>query len=152
MPKNDPAPDKPAQKESTRKGQKSTPAGADVEPVGAQRASDGTAVSRRHSGELGDRPSALARTRISAAWAAVAVAVVVLVLLLVFILQNLDPVTVTYFGATAQMPLGVLLLFAACGGALLVIVLGIARMLQLHWLARRDRRQAAKNGTAAPKP
>lgn len=80
------------------------------------------------------------QTRISAAWVAVAVGVVVLVLLLIFILQNLKSVTVTYFSAHGTMPLGVLLLFAAAGGALLVIVLGFARMLQMRLLARRDRR------------
>ncbi|HEY9291999.1 MAG TPA: LapA family protein [Microlunatus sp.] len=85
-------------------------------------------------------PAVNTRTRIGAAWVAVAVAVVVLVLLLVFILQNQDQVTVTFFSATGQFPLGVLLLFGAAGGALLVIVLGVARIIQLRWLARRDRR------------
>lgn len=80
------------------------------------------------------------QTRIGAAWVAVAVGVVVLVLLLIFILQNLKPVTVTYFSAHGTMPLGVLLLFAAAGGALLVIILGFARILQMRILARRDRR------------
>ncbi|QDP94764.1 LapA family protein [Microlunatus elymi] len=88
-------------------------------------------------------PAVNTRTRIGAAWVAVAVGFVVLVLLLIFILQNLDPVTVHYFGAQGSMPLGVLLLFAAAGGAFLVILLGIARIIQLRWLARRDRRATA---------
>jgi uncharacterized integral membrane protein len=94
-------------------------------------------------------PAVNARTRIGAAWVAVAVAAVVLVLLLIFILQNQDQVTVTFFTATGQFPLGVLLLFAAAGGALLVIVLGIARIIQLRWLARRDRRATSANNPPA---
>ncbi|SDS72349.1 LapA family protein [Microlunatus soli] len=103
---------------------------------------DPTERGRTPTGRKGGGTTAAAnrQTRIGAAWAAVAVGVVVLVLLLIFILQNLDPVTVTYFGARGTMPLGVLLLFAAAGGALLVIVLGVARMLQLRLLARRDRK------------
>lgn len=81
------------------------------------------------------------RTRTSGMWTAVAVAVVVLLLLLLFILQNLQTVTVSYFGAGGRLPLGVALLLAAVGGALLVIVLGVARILQLRRVARRRRRQ-----------
>lgn len=91
-----------------------------------------------HSGS--SRPAVSSQTRIGAAWVAVAVGVIVLVLLLIFILQNLAPVTVKYFSAEGTMPLGVLLLFAAAGGALLVIILGFARMLQMRILARRDRK------------
>jgi uncharacterized integral membrane protein len=87
------------------------------------------------------QPSATRRTRISAAWTAVAVAAVVLLLLLVFILQNLQTVRVTFLGATGQLPLGVAVLLAAVGGALLVVVLGAARMIQLRALARRERRR-----------
>jgi uncharacterized integral membrane protein len=86
------------------------------------------------------QPEASRRTRIGAAWVAVAVAIIVLVALLIFILQNQQQVTMSYFGATGQFPLGVLVLLAAAGGALLVIVLGFARIIQLRWLARRDRR------------
>jgi uncharacterized integral membrane protein len=86
------------------------------------------------------QPAASKRTRIGAAWVAVAIAVIVLVLLLIFILQNQQQVTVSYFGANGHLPLGVLVLFSAAGGALLVVVLGFARIIQLRWLARQDRR------------
>jgi len=62
------------------------------------------------------------------------------VLLLIFILENLRTVTVTYFGASGQLPLGVALLFAAIGGALLVAIVGVARLTQLRLNARRRRR------------
>jgi uncharacterized integral membrane protein len=67
-----------------------------------------------------------------------------LVLLLIFILQNNDTTTVRYFGAEGHLPLGVLLLFAAAGGALIVVIFGAARIIQLHWMARRDRRTGRK--------
>lgn len=86
----------------------------------------------------------LQRTRTSGMWAAVAVALVVLLFLLIFILQNLEPVTVTYFGAGGQLPLGVALLLGAVGGALFVVVLGVARILQLRRFAWRQRRQEKK--------
>ncbi len=95
---------------------------------------------RRADREPERRAEASKRTRIGAAWVAVAVAVVVLVALLIFILQNQGQATITYFGATGQFPVGVLVLLSAAGGALLVIVLGFARIIQLRWLARRDRR------------
>lgn len=79
-------------------------------------------------------------TRISAAWVGIIVAIVVLVLLLIFILENLRDVTVTYFGASGQLPLGVALLFAAIGGALFVAMVGVARLTELRLNARRRRR------------
>jgi len=68
------------------------PAPTDLE--GAQRR---RAPSRRPTG----------RTRISATWVAVVVATLVFVLLLIFILQNTEPVKVSYFTAHGTMPLGV---------------------------------------------
>ncbi|WP_231104875.1 LapA family protein [Haloechinothrix halophila] len=82
-------------------------------------------------------PAKLMPTRISGAWIAVIVAVIVLVFLLIFILQNSASVTVHYLGASGTLPLGIALLFAAVGGALLVALVGVARMFQLRRFARR---------------
>ena len=79
------------------------------------------------------------RTRISGIWVAVIVAAIILVLLLVFILQNLAQATVYYFGGAGSLPLGVALLLAAVGGALLVGLIGTARILQLRRLAAKRR-------------
>lgn len=76
-------------------------------------------------------------TRISGAWVAVIVAVVVLVFLLIFILQNSASATVHYFGLSGTLPLGVALLFASVGGALLVALIGVARVFQLRRFARK---------------
>lgn len=84
------------------------------------------------------------RTRVSATWVGIIVAIVVLVLLLIFILENLGDVRVSYFGASGQLPLGVALLFAAIGGALLVAMVGVARLTQLRLNARRRRHASAR--------
>ncbi|MFB9903192.1 lipopolysaccharide assembly protein LapA domain-containing protein [Allokutzneria oryzae] len=76
-------------------------------------------------------------TRISGTWVAVVVAIVVLAFLLVFILQNLTDVTIHFLGGAFTWPLGVSLLFAALAGALLVALVGAARILQLRRQAKR---------------
>ncbi|WP_216216266.1 lipopolysaccharide assembly protein LapA domain-containing protein [Amycolatopsis aidingensis] len=81
------------------------------------------------------------RTRISAAWVTAIVGALVLILLLIFILQNQDGVTVTFLGLSGSLPLGVALLLAAVAGALLVALLGAARILQLRRRFRRAGRQ-----------
>lgn len=89
-------------------------------------------------------PRAGRRTRVSGVWTAVAVGAVLLILLLIFILQNLQTVDVTYFGASGELPLGVAVLLAAAVGALLVLMVGAARILQLRTSARRERRRNKK--------
>ncbi|WP_374118863.1 LapA family protein [Allokutzneria sp. A3M-2-11 16] len=76
-------------------------------------------------------------TRISGTWVAILVAIVVLIFLLVFILQNLTDVTIHFLGASFTWPLGVSLLFAAIAGAVLVALVGAARILQLRRQAKR---------------
>jgi uncharacterized integral membrane protein len=65
---------------------------------------------------------------------------VVLILLLVFILENTQSVKVSYFGAGGHLPLGVALLLAAVGGALLVGLVGAARVLQIRRRVRAPRK------------
>jgi uncharacterized integral membrane protein len=92
------------------------------------------------------------RTGISFTWATVIVAIVLLVLMLIFILQNLNDVTVTFFGASGQLPLGVMLLFAAIGGAVLVAIVGVARLGQLRLNARQRRRASKRPRTGPTRP
>jgi uncharacterized integral membrane protein len=77
------------------------------------------------------------RTRVSGIWVASIAAVVVLLLLLIFILQNSERVKINIFGANPTLPLGVALLLAAVLGALLVALIGVARVVQLRRTARR---------------
>ncbi len=79
------------------------------------------------------------RTRTGAAHASVISGVIVLVLLLVFILENMRSVKISYFGASGHLPLGIAVLLAAVGGALLVGIVGTARITQLRRHAKRRR-------------
>ncbi len=79
-------------------------------------------------------------TRTSMVWTMVGIGVVLLVAILVFILQNGQRVRVRFLMANGALPLGAALLFAALLGALLVLVAGAARVLQLRVVARRHRR------------
>ena len=66
-----------------------------------------------------------------AAWFALIVGAVVLIFLLVFVLQNNVPTLFTFWAWTFTMPLGVAMLFAAIGGALVTAMVGTARMIVL---------------------
>ncbi|MGZ4201894.1 MAG: lipopolysaccharide assembly protein LapA domain-containing protein [Thermoleophilaceae bacterium] len=82
------------------------------------------------------------RTRTSGAWTGVIAGAVVLLLLLIFILENTQRVKISYLGANGHLPLGVALLLAAVAGALVVGMVGAARVLQLRKLAKRAERRA----------
>jgi uncharacterized integral membrane protein len=88
------------------------------------------------------RESVPPRTRVSGIWVASIAAVVVLLLLLIFILQNGDRVKINIFGANPTLPLGVALLLAAVLGALLVALIGVARVVQLRHTARKIARRS----------
>jgi len=79
-------------------------------------------------------------TRTSMVWTMVGIGVVLLFAILVFILQNGQRVRVQFLMANGTLPLGAALLFAALLGALLVLVAGAARVLQLRVVSRRHRR------------
>ncbi|HTX11240.1 MAG TPA: LapA family protein [Solirubrobacteraceae bacterium] len=91
------------------------------------------------SAEPGTPPSAgeVPSTRTGTAFKTLIAGAVVLILLLVFILENTESVKIAYFGAGFHLPLGVALLLAAIGGALLAGILGTARILQLRRHLRR---------------
>ena len=78
-------------------------------------------------------------TRTARAHNALIAGAVVLILLLVFILENTESVKISYFGAGFHVPLGVALLLAAIGGALLVGIVGTARIMQLRRRVRHPR-------------
>ncbi len=82
------------------------------------------------------------RTRVSGIWVASIAAVVVLLVLLIFILQNGASVKINIFGANPTLPIGVALLLAAVLGALLVALVGAARVVQLRRTARKMARKA----------
>ena len=75
-------------------------------------------------------------TRISASWTAVVTAVVLLIVLVMFIAENTQRSTVNFVGFHGHGPTAVALLIAAIAGAAIVVVVGMARMLQLRKAAR----------------
>jgi uncharacterized integral membrane protein len=85
------------------------------------------------------------QTRLSGAWTAVVIGIVVLVVILIFILQNLQSVEVSFLPFHGQLPLAVALLFAMILGALLVVAIGAARILELRMVAGRARRRGPRS-------
>jgi uncharacterized integral membrane protein len=79
-------------------------------------------------------------TRTSMVWTMVGIGVVLSFAILVFILQNGQRVRVRFLVVNGTLPLGAALLFAALLGALLVLVAGAARVLQLRVVSRGHRR------------
>jgi uncharacterized integral membrane protein len=86
----------------------------------------------------GERPAR--RTRTSGVWTGVVAGAVVLLLLLIFILENTQRVKISFLGAHGHVSLGVALLLAAVGGALVVGMVGAARIVQLRTRSRRSER------------
>lgn len=86
------------------------------------------------------------RTRLSGAWTAIVLGLLALIVILVFILQNLQKVEVSFLFFSGRLPLAVALLFAMILGALIVVLFGAARILQLRMVAGRARRGAAPPG------
>jgi uncharacterized integral membrane protein len=80
---------------------------------------------------------------------AAAAGALLVLLMLVFILQNGDRVRMRFLWMDFSLPLGVALLLAGVLGALILVVVGVGRMLQLRLVARRHRkedRRAAEAG------
>lgn len=86
--------------------------------------------------------AAVPRTLAGKTFSSLVAGAIVVILLLVFILENTGSVPISYFGATGHLPLGIALLLAAVGGALIVGLVGATRIMQLRRHVRRRHRQA----------
>jgi uncharacterized integral membrane protein len=84
-------------------------------------------------------PLEIRRTRASTAYVSVAVGLAVLIVVLIFVLQNLSDASIHFLGAHFRMPVGLLVLAAAIAGGVVVLLVSLARVLQLRLLARRHR-------------
>jgi uncharacterized integral membrane protein len=80
------------------------------------------------------------RSRTGGLWVGLIASALVLLFLLVFILQNGEPVQISFFALEGVLPTGVALLLAAIAGILLVAIPGSIRILQLRRVARRSAR------------
>lgn len=87
------------------------------------------------------------RTLAGSVYAGIAIFLIVLIVVLVLILQNLEQVKVHLFWADFSLPIGILVLLGAIGGALVVLLIS----LFLHFLQlRRTRQQRAGQGLTSP--
>ncbi|HEY3406799.1 MAG TPA: lipopolysaccharide assembly protein LapA domain-containing protein [Propionicimonas sp.] len=89
------------------------------------------------AGSLAPTTDAGRRSRSRAAWLALVVGVIVLIFMLVFILQNNVPTQFTFLAWDFTIPLGVAVLFAGIGGALITAMVGTIRMVVLGRNVRR---------------
>jgi uncharacterized integral membrane protein len=89
------------------------------------------------------------RTRAGRVWLAIAPALVFLVLLIVFIAENGQHVKVSFFGASGHPPLAIALLIAAVAGAVVVLLAGSVRILQLRRATQRHLRGPGRSAAPA---
>jgi uncharacterized integral membrane protein len=94
----------------------------------------------------------LERTRASSVWVAIAVGVVLLILLIDFIAQNNRRVPIHFFTLSGRVSEALALLVAAVGGAVVVLMAGAARIIQLRVSTRRHNRRVRKAANAEPEP
>jgi len=123
---SDPAPAPPASQE---------PAPLQPEPVQAEPVQETPNASSVAQPSLEVR-----RTRTGTAYVASIVGIVVTALVIVFIVQNLHEAKVHFVTLTFSLPVGVIILGGAVAGALIVVLVSLARILQLRIAARRHRR------------
>ena len=107
-------------------------------PVPAERPTGPVALPS--SGPATGTAPAVRHSRSGGLWVGLILSALVLLFLLVFILQNGDPVQISFFALEGVLPTGVALLLAAIAGILLVAIPGSVRILQLRRAARRQGR------------
>src|SRR5437016_1377370 len=96
-----------------------------------------------------DSLSRAQRTRTGRVWAALLPAIAFLILLIIFIAENGQHVQVKFFGATGHISLALALLVAAVAGAVVVLLVGSVRILQLRLAAWRHQRGGGSGSSAA---
>ncbi len=98
--------------------------------------------SARHVPGMGPDPSGVTRTsthqkraprsRAGAVWVAICIAALVLVALIIFMLQNTQPVLVSFLGMQGTVPLALALLIAGVGVGIIALIIGTVRIAQLR--------------------
>ena len=84
-------------------------------------------------------PRKVPHTRTGATWFGICAAAATLVVLVVFMLQNTRSVEVSFLWMHGTLPLALGLLIAGLGSAVLVMVVGGARITQLRRQSRKSR-------------
>jgi uncharacterized integral membrane protein len=109
-------------------------------PVAADKSTGPVALPSGPSGPAAGATPAVRSSKTGGLWVGLILSALVLLLLLVFILQNDDPVQISFFALEGVLPTGVALLLAAIAGILLVAIPGSLRIMQLRRAARRGTR------------
>jgi uncharacterized integral membrane protein len=109
-------------------------------PAAPDRTTEPVALPSGPTAAPGGTAPAARRSRTGGLWVGLILSALVLLLLLVFILQNGEPVLISFFALEGVLPSGVALLLAAIAGMLLVAIPGSLRILQLRRAARRGTR------------
>lgn len=94
--------------------------------------------------EVPESKEKLPVTKLGRIWTATVLGIIVLILLIIFIAQNQDQVTLRYFAYEGQVNLGLALFIAAIGGALVVAIAGVARVIQLRATAKKKRKASKR--------
>ena len=85
------------------------------------------------------------RTRAGGVLIALSAFFVILLLLVIFIFQNMQPASLSFFGFNGQFPLALAMLSATIAGALLMTLAAGTRILQLRHTASRHKREETKD-------
>ena len=83
-------------------------------------------------------------TRAAALWSSLIFGFLILIVLLIFIAQNTDSASFTFFGWHWTLPLGVAILLAAVSGGLITVLAGAARIFQLRRAVKQNLKAALK--------
>jgi uncharacterized integral membrane protein len=75
-------------------------------------------------------------------WVSIGFAVILLVLLIIFIAENSRKVTISFLGANGTLSLALAMLIAAVAGALITLLVGTTRIVQLRREVHRQHRAA----------
>jgi uncharacterized integral membrane protein len=110
------------------------PGEAALPGVGPAEAAPTEAAPTGASTDTNAPPRATAAGRV---WIGLTVGVVLVVLLIIFIAENSGSVTVSFLGAHGKISLGLAMLAAAVVGAVVTLLVGTTRILQLRREVRR---------------
>lgn len=119
------------------------------EPTGAVQATGDEAPPAAPPARLEAPP--VEATRAGRVWVAIILGIVVLAVLLVFIFQNLHHTTVHFFTVSGSIPVALALLFAAIAGAVVVLLVGSVRILQLRRHVRSSFAEGARRSGRGPR-
>jgi uncharacterized integral membrane protein len=81
------------------------------------------------------------RSRAGAVWVGICIAAVVVIALIIFMLQNRQPVLVTFFSMQGTVPLAIALLIAGIGVGIIALVIGTIRIGQLRRQLSQERQR-----------